>query len=179
MKFEYDKRESKEFYEEVLFILYRYREIKRKPNKKAKSLIKDLTFYEVLGIIAIILEIISYIMYKNIMFIVFTGMVLFIFIFLLVLLINSKKHVELLMNIKGKITVEIEKNNIIYNDGTKKYEISWKEISNVIFNKYSITFLPNTLNSVIISIPIKEKDNIISLLKKYKKEELIIDRRKL
>ena len=42
-------------------------------------------------------------------------------------------------------------------------------------NKYSICFIPNSLNNAIISMTIEYKNDIINVLKKYKREELIIN----
>lgn len=54
-------------------------------------------------------------------------------------------------------------------------KLYWDAIEYIIINKYSISILPENFASVAIFIEINSKDKLIKALKKYKKEELLID----
>ena len=166
MKFEYIEREPKEFYEEALYIMFKYRELLKKPKLKVKSIVKDFNFYKILGIVALIFQLLSYLMFGNIIFLVFTGMVIFVIIFLFLLSTNSNRQIEVLSNKKGTIKVEFNKKSIIYDDVNKKYEMSWDEIAFATINKYTISFIPKNFTGVLIVIPIRENEKLFKYLSK-------------
>ena len=101
----------------------------------------------------------------------------FIFVFILdvYIYISCIKRIKNYINDKGIKHVNIEKEYVEYKDDNKSFKVKFKDIKCVIMNKYSICFIPNSLNNAIISMTIEYKNDIINVLKKYKREELIIN----
>ena len=54
-------------------------------------------------------------------------------------------------------------------------KLYWDAIEYIIINKYSISILPKNFACIALFVEINSKDELITALKKYKKEELLID----
>ena len=55
--------------------------------------------------------------------------------------------------------------------------MKWDSIKNILINKNTISFLPGDVlaTNIIMFISTKYKDKVLEAIKKYKKEELVID----
>ena len=67
---------------------------------------------------------------------------------------------------------------IKYLDDQKRISVNWSNILKIIINKYSICVLPKDTN-ILISIYNGYFEELLQGLKKYHKEDLIIDNRHL
>ena len=90
--------------------------------------------------------------------------------------VNSYMNDETLEN-----TFEITKEHISLENKKQNIELSFDSIKYIIINKETISFIPKEINatSIVMFISTKYKEDVMTALKKYKKEELVIDNSKL
>ena len=169
MTFISNEASNKLYYEEIMYISNNYYIFKKRPKTKAHSLIKVFIFY-------IIILLLSTIILLFIPQISSLAIITFIFIFLYIYLLIEAKYKlrEYLKHSNSKIIIDEEG----IESSCKKVmsnKLYWESIEYIIINKYSISILPKNFASVAIFIEINSKDELIASLKKYKKEDLLID----
>ena len=86
-----------------------------------------------------------------------------------------KKRLEMYLQNKGVKIVEFNENGVEYIDDDKNIRVKWEDIKHIIINKYTITIIPKTILNGFTSIDTKYKSEVIDTLKKYDKEELLVD----
>lgn len=175
MKFSIKERGSKEYYNEFLYVAFNYKMFLKNPHKKTHKLTNMLLYYGIMLLLFIGLFIYFYMDESNSFYLICTGIFIFVFILDVFIYISCIKRIKNYINDKGIKHVNIEKEYVEYKDDNKSFKVKFKDIKCVIMNKYSICFIPNSLNNAIISMTIEYKNDIINVLKKYKREELIIN----
>lgn len=172
MKLAFEKRGTKEYYNEILYVAKNYKKIVNNPHKRLRNLSNQ---YLLLLIPLIIVYIIYPIFSQNELLF---GLGLAIVTLCLAMYFRVRKAVNFYLNDKGKKSIEINKESVIYADDTKTYYLKWDNISYITVNKCSICFIPhiseNTL-PIIITVPIEYKSDILNAIDKYDKNQLIID----
>ena len=183
MRIEVKERE-KSFFDECLYITNFFPRVLRKPNKKVMSATR-----------AFLRTLIGYLIYTIIF--IFIGIndnfdtltVIFLVIFLLfgllcfIYFLNVKKQIKFYMNDDGKSSFfEINEDGVKVESyiGTSSL-LKWDLVKYIIINKETISFLPDKISvtSVVLFVSTKYKDEVVNAIKKYNKEELIIDNSEL
>lgn len=176
MKIEIKDRENRNYYDELLYITSNYKKIFDNPKKKAHSLSIDALVMGIISFVALILFIILYRNNNSYRLFLF-GIYLFILLIVLsiVYYLLIQRRITKLRNVKGTITLEIEKEHIDFITKKSKYKVLWKDIKYVLINKHTICFIPKKSGMLLISLGIRYKEKVISALKDIKKTNLIID----
>ena len=177
MKIEIKERGSKQYYDEFLYIMFRYKDFKKRPFQKAYCLTNCLLVLIFISLIVSIFSAILYFENRNVWYICILILFFLIFIFSLTIYIDSLRRIKYLINNDDTKIINITLDKVIYMDSNQKIEIKWSDIQNVIINRYSICFFTKTTN-IVLSTSIKYKENILNAIKKYHKEKLVIDRNK-
>lgn len=176
MKIEVKTKGSKEYYDEFLYMAFKYKRIKKNPKMKARKLTSFLICHDSFILLSIILFIIFYWQYNDLVFIFFCGMMTLLFIYILIYLKAVKKQIKNYMGRSGNKTIDINDKCIEYKDEEKDLRIKWEDIHSIIINKYSICFLPIEQSSkIFIALSIEYKNEVLSGIEKYKKKSLLID----
>lgn len=178
---------SKKFYAESFYISYFLNIITNNPKKKTESIInhffKPLLLFLILFLFALyaffktyyskahdifVKNMKVYIIIMVILFVLFLGYLLII-IFMAININNLyKKSDNILYYDKNKLS--------LYNGSILVSEISWDNVKYIIFNKYSITVIPyKEVSKYIMSFDAKNKQAIENIIKKYNKNDLIIN----
>lgn len=173
MKFEIKERGTKEYYDEVLYVAFRYMDFLKKPKRKVFKLTKFLLILTIITILFLTLSIYLYYISKDIFYIILIGLLSAIIFISFISFIIAKRRIKYFMSEIDTKIIDINNNGIEYIDESKNYRIKWEDIKNIIINKYSICFIPRT--KILISIYIEYKSDVIKTLKKYHKEDLLID----
>ena len=78
---------------------------------------------------------------------------------------------------KDKKVLVIDKDKVeLQSKNEQSISINWNNIEMVLLNRYGILFLTKNDNTISIGIPIWYKEEVIDILKKYKKDNLIINK---
>lgn len=160
---------NKKYYEEIMYVSNNYYIFKKNPKTKVHSLIKVFILYIIILLIFTIM----------LLFVpTISGLAIITIIFCLLyiyLLVEAKyKLREYLKHGNSKITFD-EEGVECTSEKEMSNKLYWDAIEYIIINKYSISILPKNFASVALFIEISSKDELIKALKKYKKEELLID----
>jgi hypothetical protein len=83
------------------------------------------------------------------------------------------KKIELIANTNQNSIFEINKEGITIKVAKQQHHLDYKEIDNIIINKYTICFMSTTNQSLYTRI--EYKDEVIGALTKYKQDKLIVD----
>lgn len=175
MKIEFKNRGSREYFDEVLYIATYINKFIKKPNRKVHRLTKFYRNYLIFIIIYLLLMIWFYIKYKDLLFIFLLGFMSLLLVFVLKGLIITNKRIKYYLEEKNNKSIEFDTKTIKYIDKIKTLSIDWKDVKNIIINNYSIIFLPVNNTLPVIAIDKQYKDQVDEVIKKYSKEELIIN----
>lgn len=175
MKIEITKKPRKEFYDEFLFVAGNYKKIKKNPNTKARLLTNDAKKLYLISMLFFILFIPAYIKYKDTIY-------LFIIIIFFLLSIFSigyysaiKKRIQLYISTEANQVLSITDKGLELKQKNQKVHINWTSIEYIVINKYSICAIPKNPTEIMLSLSNDYKDMFLKAIKKYKKENLIID----
>lgn len=107
---------------------------------------------------------------------------LIILVLFILILINSYRYNKNLKEkknarTKDKKVLVIDKDKVeLQSKNEQSISINWDNIEMVLLNRYGILFLTKNDNTISIGIPIWYKEEVIDILKKYKKDNLIINK---
>lgn len=169
-----DKNGTKEYYDEMLFVISRFNKYSKKPNVKAQLLTKYLFKYLFFDLLGIILAICFYIIFHNNYFIFMMGAIVLIMIYTIILYNNAKKQINNYLNDTSIKRIIIDNDYIRYQNDSVDYKISLADIKYIIVNKYSVVFLPNNINTICISLSIEYLDFVKEALKDNKASDKLI-----
>ena len=105
-----------------------------------------------------------------------------ILVLFILILINSYRYNKNLKEkknarTKDKKVLVIDKDKVeLQSKNEQSISINWDNIEMVLLNRYGILFLTKNDNTISIGIPIWYKEEVIDILKKYKKDNLIINK---
>jgi len=173
MKLEFNERGSKEFYDEILFVNANYYKILKNKNKKINRLTISFIKYLIISIIFTCLTIFLYLRTNDSFYTFVIGIYIILILFCIYFIIITNKRIKELISREEKITINITENYIEYKSVNSIFKINFEDVACILINKYSICFVPKTTKNAMISITSNYKDQIIKLLKKYKKESLL------
>ena len=177
------KEKDKDFFDECMFVQMNIKYVMKKPNRKVWYARKYCLSWAAVAFAAILLILSNGLLHglrvPEIFFIMFFGYYAFILIynyFVIKKNINAYMSDETLEN-----TFEITKEHISLENKKQNIELSFDSIKYIIINKETISFIPKEINatSIVMFISTKYKEDVMTALKKYKKEELVIDNSKL
>ncbi len=172
MKIEVKEKGSKEYYDELLYIVSN-NVLQKNPHKK----IKRITTHAIqLGIISLLILIpftVLYILSPTAMYLIVIILFTICVILSVVYYILITKKIELIANTNQNSIFEINKEGITIKVAKQQHHLDYKEIDNIIINKYTICFMSTTNQSLYTRI--EYKDEVIGALTKYKQDKLIVD----
>ena len=178
MKIEVNKRSSKEYYDEFLYIASKYRMFQQNPKTKTYRLTRFLTLYLGMALFAGVLNLLFYFKNGEILHLMVAGM-LGLMLFLYVrYYVTVEKRIKAYMEDDGSKTIEMTDEYVGYKDDSKDIRISWNDLSSVLFSRYSICFIPRNQTDILISISREYEDEIRKGLEEVDKEYLITENRK-
>jgi len=175
MKIEIVEKLSKDSYHEILSVVLNYYKVRKNPYKKVNLIIpflKILLFCILLMSFFIILytliqkplNLFTYFIQTFIKGLFF--LILFLFFFNLIL----KK------SLKSKLSVVIDDTGIEQRVNDKQdLKIQWNNIKVIIINKHSICVIPNSAKLGLLGLDIIHKEEFLSALFHFNKQNLILD----
>lgn len=164
MRFDIREKGSREFYEEMIYVVTKRVEI-LKSNKIKLNTVGNYyrnTLY--LGILGIVVSLLAFIFLKMNLFFILLVIMLILMALICIAMYRTNKYVEALMNEEGTRTVEINNDGIKYKDAKKDLNYAWQDIAKVVMGDYSITFLPKNSNEFVIAIMDKYKDDVLKVI---------------
>ena len=175
MKFEFKERESREFYDEILFIAAHYNKLINYRNKRINKLSNYMIKNIIISIILLVLVGYYYLKTKSkfefAMIIMLVALLLYSIYYLFVI----RRRINEFVNHKGKETITINGKLIEFKDENNSFKVDWDQIAFILISKYSICFIPKTRQSAMITFGVQNKDKLIKALNKYNKENLLVD----
>lgn len=176
MKLEINENENNNFYDELIFVQSNYKKLLIKKKKNVSRM--TIVFLKYI-LISIVFGILTYIMYNetkdN-----FYYFALYIYgllvIFAIVFIFITKRRINDSSNKFEKTKITLNDKDIEYKSLNSIYKIEWNNLAFILFNKYSICFIPKDGKGKIIAISIKYNDKISEYLKKHKKDNLIYEK---
>ena len=176
MKIEVKEKANKEYYDELLYIVSN-NTLKKNPHSKVKKITTHSILLGLISLIILIPFIILYIYDHYVMYLVVIvlfsiSIILSIFYYILI-----NKKLDEMVNTNKTSIFEINKDGVSIKVDKEEHKLKYKEIDNIIINKYSICFMSSTNQSLYTRIEYKEQ--VIEALTKYKQDKLIIDNSKL
>ena len=178
MKIEVKKRGSKEFYDEMLYVISYCKKFIKKPNQKAWRYTNYLYMFMVISVIMCGIFVAMYLLDNKWYNMVMTGAFLLAFFFTLILLVTVKKRIKMYMDDNSDKIIEITKECIDYSSDTMNLKMNKEDISYIVINKYSICILPKELNKYAISISHDYLEDFLKGAKEEGYESIIVDNRK-
>ena len=177
MKIEVKERGSKEFYDEMLYVITYCKKFLKNPRKKAWKYSSYLYLMMAVSIAMFGAFIAMYLWEKEWYSLVMIGVFLLLFFFILILLITVKKRIKMFMDDGSDKTVEITSEYIDFSSDTMNLKMKKEEISVILINKYSTCILPKELNQYSISISNDYLNQFLEGAKEEGYESVTVDNR--
>lgn len=173
MEIKIDVTGSKSYYGEVLAVMSNYSKLVENPRQKVRGL--DSQALLLTGIAAVFLVIFSILfmldstnkLYLYVVIIFLISLILGIIYNILVY-----RRISKLKNNNSDKKLVIEDEYVELHIGDERFRLNLKDMHWIIFNKYSITFLPKIEGASLIAIEIKYKSQVIDNIKD---KSLIVD----
>ncbi len=175
MKIEIKKKPKKEFYDEFLYVTGNYKKIKDNPYKKVRLLTKETKKIYSFIMVFFALFILAYLRYGDKLYLFVIAALFLLSIFVIGYYSAIKKSIKLYLNNDIKQTINITDKGIELTGNSKTIKINWKSIAYIIINEYSICILPKKQTEIMIALSTDYKKEFLKGIKKYKKEDLVID----
>lgn len=177
------KDKNKSFFDECMFIQMNIKFIFKKPKRKVMSARSYCLSWASVGFAALLLWLSTTFVrgFRTLeMFFIMLSV-----LYTLILIYNYfiiRKSINSYMNDGCEESIfQITKDRICLENEKQNVELSFDSIKYIIINKETISFIPKELltTSIIMFIGTKYKEEVMTALKKYKKDELVIDNSKL
>lgn len=175
MKIKVKEHGSKEFYDEFLYITFKYRKIEKNPKKKVHKLTSHFYLLICYSLFLLALSLYFYFKYNDNFYIGFEFAIGCLLLFNFSYLIFVKKQINVFMSASTMPTIDINDVAIEYIDDDRRMSLRWENVSSAIINKYSISFIPKPVSKIIISLSLDYKNDVIKCLEKYDKLNLLVD----
>ena len=180
MKLKLKVKGSKEYYDEFLQVANTCKKVSKYPNRKVSRLtISNIKLLVVSSILFI------YFMYKllnnnaSAFDYMIIGLLVMSILLIIVLIINANQRIKFYLNNESEETIiTVNDSEIVFKDDFKEFNLKWDNLKCIVANKYSICFIPKELPGLVASLPIECKEDLKKILKKEKKENLLIDNTK-
>ena len=93
----------------------------------------------------------------------------------IILFINGLLKIKYYQSNSRDTAITVNNEEIVLDHGDYTLKNKWNDIKYIIANKYSICIIPKVLPGLVVCFPIESKDNIIKMIKRFKKENIFID----
>lgn len=175
MKINISETAGKKYYNEFYWILLNYDSIIENPKTRVHFATTRPLVYAILSIVNIVVFSISFAINNhliNLYPLIFFSLVLIVSVIYLLYVNNiiNKYH-----DLKGKRSLQIAKYFIQVNNENGKYRLLWRDTKHVVFNHYTICFIPKDPTKILISTRIEYKKEIKKAIRMYSKRRLVID----
>ncbi len=178
MKIEVNTRGSREYYDEFLYIVPRYKKYQKNLKKKTHRLTYYLTAYEILAFIVGALNAYFYYLNGNVIHLVMTCMLGLMLIIYLRYHLAVGKQIKTYLNEKGNKEIEINEEYVGFRDDSKDIRLKWDELSGIVMGKYGLCFLPKDQTGILISVSREYEDEVRKGLHEVGREYLMTESRK-
>ena len=176
MKIEVNARGSREYYDEFLYIVPRYRQYQKHLRKKTHRLTHYLTVYEVLAFVVGALNAFFYYLNGNVIHLVMACMLGLMLVIYLRYHFTVGRQIKAYLNEKGNKEIEINEEYIGFRDDSKDIRLKWDELSGIVMGKYGLCFLPKDQTGILISVSKEYMGEVMQGLKEIGKEDLITEK---
>lgn len=187
MKIEFKKKENSEegfkYYNEFYGILLSYRKLLVNPCRKVFPILRQYINNTILSLISFAVILFFYCTNNKLLYLVFSILFFIIFLSSLYLYFRYRIVIKKQVDDHRKSYIDVDEEKIIFSTKSSTYSykqnIYWENVKYILFNKYSIFFLPTKKSNPSFSCSIDYKDEILELLKKFNKIDLLVDNTKL
>ncbi|MBR4619272.1 MAG: hypothetical protein IKO49_08210 [Bacilli bacterium] len=174
MKLEISERGNFSYYDEFLYIMSNIKKISSNNKIKVKKLTSVAFIYSAISFIFTLVFLLFYILKKDNLYFYILCFFSFIFIFSVVYFVMILNKIKQLRGEEGTIIFEITEDCVRVEKNGVECKLNWNEITSVIINKNTICFIPRELK-VLVAISKDYKEQVVSILKKFKKDSLLVD----
>jgi len=174
VKLEISERGNFSYYDEFLYIMSNIKKISSNNKIKVKKLTSVAFIYSAISFIFTLVFLLFYILKKDNLYFYILCFFSFIFIFSVVYFVMILNKIKQLRGEEGTIIFEITEDYVRVEKNGVECKLNWNEITSVIINKNTICFIPRELK-VLVAISKDYKEQVVSILKKFKKDSLLVD----
>ena len=160
-----DKPGSRDYYDEMLYIISYYKSFIKNPKKKPHKLTKVFLLLAVISILFAIIFIALYFNEKYYLDTFAAGVFSFITIFAFAYLFVFNKRINEFLKDTSPREVSIEKDSVSFKSENLDFKMKREEIALIVRGKESICFLPKEMNKMAISISREYEDKVNQALK--------------
>ena len=176
MKIEVTKPGTKQFYDEMLFVLSNYKSFIKKPTKKPKQLTKYILSFLICFAILLVAFTWLYFQEYSLTDAIFMGIFLILILLYIAYDIRIFRVIKQYMSDTTTKVITIENDDIEFEKPGVNFKVRKDEIAVIIINKYSICFLPKDNNAgIIISISTEYREEVLKGLEENDYMSLVVD----
>lgn len=174
-----DIENKKEYLDEAHYILMNYKKVLKKPKRKISTLSKSFNIRIIILALYLILTLPIIIQSNGTLEVTCYSMVLVLLVLVIIRKIKYNKQLYYMSLGATDSVLNIDENEIVLenNNFKRTFKVEWNEVRYILITNKCICFMVNINKNIqgnLIIIPKDYKDKFIKIIKKLKKEELII-----
>lgn len=173
MEIKIDKTGSNDYYGEVLAVMSDYSKLFKNPKQKIRGLNKQAVLLTGIALAFLIIFSAIYLLnpgYTLALYVIAIFAVAFVLGIIYNLLV--RRRISKFRNNDSDKKLLIEEDYVEMHIGGDQFRLNFTDIQWIIFNKYSIAFLPKTEGSTMIAIEIRYKSQVLDNIKE---KSIIVD----
>ena len=175
MEVKIKERGSVAYYDEFLYIIFFIKRFIKNPKRRVHRATHYFIILAILILLLLACNIYFYIKYEDGFNTFVVGFLSVLLIYILFYLFTAYKRIKMYLNNQDEITFAIKEEGIIYKSETVNVDLKWEYIKYVVVSDNTIVFIPISIKYLITSISTDYKEQVFKGLKKYKKEDLLVE----
>ena len=165
--------ESNDYYGEVLAVMSNYQKLVKNPNQKIRGLNKQAILLTGISLAFLIIFSLLYMSdSSNTMYLYVVIIFLVAFVLGIIYNILIYRRISKFKNNASDKKLIIDDDFVEMRIGNEQFTLNLNDIQWIIFNRYSITFLPKSEGATLIAVEIKYRNQVIANIKE---KSLIVD----
>ncbi len=173
MEIKIDKIGSNDYYGEVLEVMSNYSKLVKNPKQKIRGLNKQAILLTGIALAFLIIFSLLYMSdSRNTLYLYVVIIFLVAFVLGIIYNILIHRRISKFKNSGSDKKLVISDDFVEMLIGNEQFRLNFNDIQWIIFNKYSITFLPKTEGATLIAVEIKYRNQVIANIKE---KSLIVD----
>ena len=165
MTIEVNKVGTKDYYDEMLYVVSYYRDFINNPNKKIKKFTSFLATYGIISLILMGIATFLYLNERSVTYAIILGIFAFLLVFIILYSFMINNRIKEFMKDTSTKIINIEKDYVEFKKPELDFKMEKEKLAMILIGKNSICFLPKEATNLLISISTEYKDEVLKGLK--------------
>lgn len=175
MIIEINTPETKEYYDEVLYIYANHHRYTKEAKTGTILLSQHYRKYALYSFLAVALFCVFYYVFDSLIFVIMSGMALLLALLAINNLIRTRRSIENMIASFRPHAIELNEEGVSYSSPNMMLHVAWHDISRIVLSRRSIVFIHAGSDTSLISVSSSHRKEVETALQEYQHEDLLTD----